>query len=770
MDENSGNNNVENNTTQDPTKGFDPENQKEKKSLGEKLSPFKDGLNAYNAYKQAGSLGGMAKNLAKDAGKEKAKEAGRQLANNFKNRIGNGTNKMPSNVSNKKKEMDEKGKANRSQQKTPDDDLEKKKQTDSLSPEMRELALKKGVKTAVDIAAPGTGAGEFAEAALDTPKGRPAVEEAKTNGVKSGVQKLIQIFVSEQLKKALLTKVLPVIAAVFIIILIPIMLTKFFDSEIYFKGYAEGESTGEIVDKDYEAFYKNVEKYGSVNSKMVVAVLTAYQDNDTYGKDGDYNADCTDEELETGTCIIENTNINSKSKKQMKKYIKKVAKQIEKSGDIAEGDYDDPLNTGSEFFNWLYKDFVEDYYSEYFTNLKDEKKIKDKKDEIVSFIYLYYNELNDNDTSLIGATYSSCPNGITVIGSGTYDLDDYVAGVVAHENYTSYMESMKAQAIAARTYALAVTNNCTKPIGNSTNSQTFYPIETVKQKYPKALDAAKATSGEVLTYKGEIFASEYDSFKGTCSGDTCTATYTRIPSSEKHTVTIPRNFLVTQGGHGRGMSQCAANYMASTGSTYKDILKRFYANDVEVSTMTAQSVGDLYAFGGTGLAAESFFPISKKDIKRIYKSSGWYYGSGKYHGATDIACYWNGSAKNCHTIGIYSAHDGVVSSIGTAQCNGISTEAASKTGLPYVPGCMGTHVNVRITSGEYKGYMFLYYHLSSVAPGLKVGDSVQAGQLLGYMGNTGRSTGPHLHFQLNDPKGNRTNFNSAIDKLLASVK
>lgn len=44
------------------------------------------------------------------------------------------------------------------------------------------------------------------------------------------------------------------------------------------------------------------------------------------------------------------------------------------------------------------------------------------------------------------------------------------------------------------------------------------------------------------------------------------------------------------------------------------------------------------------------------------------------------------------------------------------------------------------------GYRSVYAHLSKVM--VKAGDKVQRGQLLGLSGNTGRSSGPHLHYTL----------------------
>ena len=45
-------------------------------------------------------------------------------------------------------------------------------------------------------------------------------------------------------------------------------------------------------------------------------------------------------------------------------------------------------------------------------------------------------------------------------------------------------------------------------------------------------------------------------------------------------------------------------------------------------------------------------------------------------------------------------------------------------------------------------YTTAYLHLSRYASGLKVGDRVSQGDVIGYVGSTGVSTGPHLDFRV----------------------
>jgi murein DD-endopeptidase MepM/ murein hydrolase activator NlpD len=58
---------------------------------------------------------------------------------------------------------------------------------------------------------------------------------------------------------------------------------------------------------------------------------------------------------------------------------------------------------------------------------------------------------------------------------------------------------------------------------------------------------------------------------------------------------------------------------------------------------------------------------------------------------------------------------------------------------------------------EHPDYVYTsYMHLDSIADGLKVGDEVQPGDLLGTLGRTGiRHSDAHLHFSLEIPAGDR---------------
>jgi Peptidase family M23 len=70
--------------------------------------------------------------------------------------------------------------------------------------------------------------------------------------------------------------------------------------------------------------------------------------------------------------------------------------------------------------------------------------------------------------------------------------------------------------------------------------------------------------------------------------------------------------------------------------------------------------------------------------------------------------------------------------------------------------CLGTHLNDDTpgTNDGKNNFDFMF------APNLRFGDKVEAGQLIGYVGNSGDATGPHLHFEMHSPAGIRNPFPS----------
>ena len=64
---------------------------------------------------------------------------------------------------------------------------------------------------------------------------------------------------------------------------------------------------------------------------------------------------------------------------------------------------------------------------------------------------------------------------------------------------------------------------------------------------------------------------------------------------------------------------------------------------------------------------------------------------------------------------------------------------------PYAKSSMSGYGKVVVINHGF-GYQTLYGHLSKIL--VKPGDKVKRGQIIGHMGSTGRSKGPHLHYEI----------------------
>ena len=67
-------------------------------------------------------------------------------------------------------------------------------------------------------------------------------------------------------------------------------------------------------------------------------------------------------------------------------------------------------------------------------------------------------------------------------------------------------------------------------------------------------------------------------------------------------------------------------------------------------------------------------------------------------------------------------------------------------------GQFGNYVEIETTSGLIN----YYAHMRNIIR-VKIGDHVEKGQIIGYMGNSGSSTGTHLHFEIRNASGQKLN-------------
>jgi len=113
-------------------------------------------------------------------------------------------------------------------------------------------------------------------------------------------------------------------------------------------------------------------------------------------------------------------------------------------------------------------------------------------------------------------------------------------------------------------------------------------------------------------------------------------------------------------------------------------------------------------------------PVSNKELKRIASGFGYridpVYKTSKFHAGLDFAAPQG--------TPIYATANGTV-------------ETAGNTGNGY-----GNHV---VINNGY-GYSTLFGHMFRIK--VKHGEKVKRGEIIGWVGNTGKSTGPHCHYEV----------------------
>jgi len=196
-----------------------------------------------------------------------------------------------------------------------------------------------------------------------------------------------------------------------------------------------------------------------------------------------------------------------------------------------------------------------------------------------------------------------------------------------------------------------------------------------------------------------------------------------------------------------------ATSLASTGAssaTLKELseaLAGFTGTKVEVwKGRTVDGAPRLLAATiGDGSTKQSFWWFAPPN-----QPEGWFDENGRRLGGTALA-EPSGGAKISSPFGIRRYYG---RSSGGGFHNGIDFEG--KTGQPIYAAAdgvlnhQGWYFNygrtVKISHAD--NFETLYAHMSRFADGMGPGSRVRKGDLIGYVGSTGRSTGPHLHFSV----------------------
>ncbi len=183
-------------------------------------------------------------------------------------------------------------------------------------------------------------------------------------------------------------------------------------------------------------------------------------------------------------------------------------------------------------------------------------------------------------------------------------------------------------------------------------------------------------------------------------------------------------------------------HTVAKGQTLTAIAKKYGADPEEVASFNGLDVGVALAVGDT-LIIPGGDLAPKKSTTTTKKSSG---------SSASVAVL---------TTGSYFAHPvpGARLTQGIHGYNGVDLGAPS--GTPVYASASGSIIVAKSGGGYNGGYgnyivishsngtQTLYAHLSSLAVS---GGAVSQGDLIGYVGNTGRSTGFHLHFEVRGAK------------------
>lgn len=520
------------------------------------------------------------------------------------------------------------------------------------------------------------------------------------------------------------------------------------------RGWCTDEECQKIEEEDFYNHVKDVydkylrEKNVEINKELIIATLTYADplvtiDNSLESDSGNETSDKEESELEN---LNQTSNIIDfkKSKSKVETLAKNMVSEkivCYDSNNVEVDCADKTITNKTKKKTWeldidKYKQYLEVYFIRYFyydnkhgedVNSKIKSTIEDiflrvEFYEFVADINGYEEGYNINGTTV---TVLDCNTDMVIAELSLYE---YLQGVLYVEGYATErpLEFLKVMAIVAKNYLYSindatvdniptnlrvkscamnqiycsVTDGChsmgdgidsnhnTITIGPDSSGGYYSPPLTDSETLDKIKKAIDSTFTEFLISGNKFINTQY---RASCGTEICNST-TNI------------------------MDQSVAYQMIQEGKTYAEVLSYFFKGNIE----DVEEIADI-GIAFTGTVGYPLDPVHKNITSRF----GWRILNGErnYHGGLDIAAPANSP--------IYSIADGVILKNEYHYSWGNYT----KIGHNYNP-----------ETGGYE-YYSLYAHQIRLSS-LKTGDQVQAGQLIGNVGNTGNSFGYHLHIEI----------------------
>lgn len=361
-----------------------------------------------------------------------------------------------------------------------------------------------------------------------------------------------------------------------------------------------------------------------------------------------------------------------------------------------------------------------------------------------------------------------------------YDYDTYISGIVWTDNKNVLDVDnevvYQAMGVAARSRLISeLPDNCVVLRDYNEQAKSFTKLDGSEEKYTEITQAVQATKGIIIGRNNTIINARYDAFSYTKKlfeeddSKNREYFYHMMNENEEGTKVIPGDWVddiaksrgltfrtnvmkhVNDTNKFGSMSLYGAKYLLEKKDSLYElyrILETYYGRDIEYYTLDINYVSEIagnngafglnecmwWPIGSSETTVESGITFARDNPETTKITSGFgprnlsLANASTYHKAIDI-----GGGREGQT-NIIAAADGIVTVINTGCVAG--NKACG--------GRLGNYV--KIEHGD--GIVTRYGHLYSVS--VSTGQEVKQGQVIGKMGNTGNSTGPHLDFQVLD--------------------